>query len=107
MLRIHADIQRMQDDVRAIVERVRVHDRELASQMRRSAQAVALGLAEGTGASGGNRRLAYERALKEARECQAAIEVARRWRYIGGVEPAVHDRMDKIRATLYRLARPR
>ena len=106
MLRIYEDVQAMQEDVRSIVERVRVHDRDLANQMRRAAQAVALGVAEGMGASGGNRRLAYERALKEARECSAAIEVANRWKYVATIEAGVDDRLDKIRATLFKLARP-
>ena len=79
MLRIYRDVQMMQDDARELCDRIRVHDASLASQLRRSAQSVALNMAEGMAASGGGRRQAYSVALREARESVAAVELAARW----------------------------
>lgn len=106
MLRIYADVQVMQGDARALCDRIGGHDRDLARQLRRSAQSVALNLAEGMAARGGHRRNAYSVALKEARECMAAIDVASRWGYVKS-DQAVVDRLDKIVATLVRLTMPR
>ena len=63
---------------------------------------VVLADAEDVAARDGNRRKAYETALREARECVGAVDVAQRWGYVGDAAVAV-DRMDKIVATLMRL----
>ena len=107
MLRLYDDVQAWQSDARELCDRIRVHDRDLASQLRRSAQSVAMNLGEGMSASGGVRRNAYATALREARECVVAIDVARRWGYVAEVSPAILDRLDKIMATLFKLAMPR
>ena len=106
MLRINSDVQAMQGEVRRVCERIRVHDPNLATQLRRSAQSVALNTAEGMASQGGNRRQAYSVAAREAKECMAAIDVAARWGYTTA-EPAVIDRLDKIVATMWRLTMPR
>ncbi len=106
MLRINSDVQAMQGEVRRLCERIRGHDANLASQLRRSAQSVALNMAEGMASRGGVRRNAYSVAAREAKECVAAIDVAVRWGYTAGDE-AVMDRLDKIVATLMRLTMPR
>ena len=106
MLQIYDDVQQWQEDARELCRRIGMHDRNLASQLRRSAQAVALNLGEGMGASGGVRRNAYATALREARECVVALEVARRWGYVGEIGSAVLDRLDKIIATLFKLVMP-
>ena len=106
MLRIYSDVQTMQADARLLYERIGGHDRNLASQLRRSAQSVALNLAEGMAARGGVRRNSYAVALREARECVAAIDVAERWGYVRA-EASALDRLDKIVATLMRLTMPR
>ena len=87
--------------------KIAAHDRGLAMQLRRAAQAVALNLGEGMAASGGIRRNSYATALREARECVVAIDVAQRWGYVGDVSPVVTDRLDKIVATLFKLVTPR
>ena len=107
MLRIFADIQEFQHDARDLVRRIGAHDSNLASQLRRSAQSIALNAAEGMAARGAVRRQAYSVALREARECMAAIDVARRWEYIPPANEATLDRLDKIVATLFRLTTPR
>ena len=87
---------------RALFAAIRVHDADLARQLRRSAQSVALNLAEGMAVRDGSRRQAYSVALREAKECVAAIDVAVRWGY-ATADAAVLDRLDKIVATLTRL----
>ena len=107
MLRIYSDVQSFQRDARALCSRIRVHDANLASQLRRAAQSVALNLGEGMGASAGMRRKAYSVALHEARECRVAIDVAQAWGYVDRPGEAVLDRLDKIIATLWKLTRPK
>ena len=106
MLRIYSDVQEMQLDARRFCERIGAHDRSLASQLRRSAQSVALNLGEGMAARGAVRRNAYEIALREAKECVMAIDVAERWGYVARDASAL-DRLDKIVATLMKLTRTR
>ena len=102
MLKIYGDVQLMQGDARRVCALIRVHDADLAKQLRRAAQSVALNLAEGMAAAGGQRRQCYSVALREARECVAAIEVAVSWGYTERDEHML-DRLDKIVATLWRL----
>ena len=106
MLQIYGDVQRMQVDARRMCDRIRQHDKQLALQLRRAAQSVALNMAEGMASRDGNRRRAYGIALGEARECLAAVDVAEQWGYIDS-DAKVVDRWDKIVATLVRLTRPR
>ena len=102
MLRIYSEVLVMQSEARVLCDSIRPHDRDLASQLRRSAQSVALNMSEGMAARDGNRRKAYETALREAKECVGAVDVAQCWGYVGDAAVAV-DRMDKIVATLMRL----
>ena len=106
MLRIYSDVVAVQGELRAVFERIRVHDSDLARQLRRAAQAVALNLSEGMAARDGHRRVAYERALREARECVGNLEVAMQWGYTDHDAPLA-DRLDKIVATLNKLVMPR
>ena len=106
MLRIYADIQAFQSEARELVVRIAEHDANLASQLRRSAQSVALNTAEGMSASGGVRRNAYATACREARECDAAIDLAWRWQYVAELDAGLTDRLGRIIGTLSKLARP-
>ena len=105
MLRIYKDVQVMQGDAKAIFRRVAVHDRNLAQQLRRSAQSVASNLCEGMAARGGHRRNAYEAALREAEETLGTIFTAEQWGYLEA-DAIVLDRLDKIIKTLCRLTTP-
>ena len=106
MLLIYEDVLAMQSDARGLCDQIVRHDVNLAAQLRRAAQSVALNLSEGMAAWDGNRRKAYGTALREAKECKGAVAVAQRWGYVGEND-AVIDRMDKIVATLVKLTKPR
>ena len=105
MLRIYDDVRTMQREARGLCDQIRRFDRDLASHLRRSAQSVALNLSEGMAGRDGNRRKAYETALREARECVGAVEVAQDWGYVGASAVEL-DRLDKIVGTLVRLSWP-
>ena len=105
MLRMYGDVRLMQADARRMCVAIGRHDPDLARQLRRAAQSVALNLAEGMASFDGNRRRAYGVALREARECLAALDVAVQWGY-AKTDAGVVDRLDKIVATLVKLTRP-
>ena len=106
MLRIYPFILDWIASLAPVIVAVRRHDAHLADQLRRSATAVALNVAEGSGATGGDKRRAYRIALREMREAVACLQIASRLQY---VEPDVsldRDRQSRIVGTLVRLARP-
>ena len=66
-----------------------------------------MSIAEGSGHPGSNRLVCYGNALGAAREAQACIEVAVAMGHIAAPADEVSDRINKVIATLVRLARPR
>ena len=106
MLRIQPVVVEWIVSVRPVITSIRRHDRNLADQLSRSSVSVALNLAEGAGACGGDKRRAYRIALREMREALEAIELARALGYAGRQSAVEHDRGQRIVATLVRLARP-
>ena len=92
--------------VRALIEKIAKHDRDLARQFRRAASSVALNIAEGRGGQGGNARLRFQTALQSARECRACIDVATAWRYVSAdqAKPALGG-FDEVAAMLWTLTR--
>jgi len=86
--------------LRAIAKR----NASLADQMRRALASVALNLSEGAGSRGGNRRLRFENACGSAKESRSCYEVAGALEYVV-VDPVLVDRLDRIAATTWRLAR--
>ncbi len=103
MLRIYEVVLVMARDAAGIAEEIERKDRDLARQMRRAVQSVALNVAEGMGSLAGHKRQRYSSALGSAREVLACVEVAQAMRYIGTVNAQVLDRMDHVIATLGRL----
>ncbi|MDI3286352.1 four helix bundle protein [Polyangium sp. 15x6] len=103
MLRIYEVVLAMAGDAGRIAERIERKDRDLARQLRRAAQSVALNVAEGMGSLSGHKRQRYSTALGSAREVLACVQVAQAMRYIESVNPTVLDRMDHVIATLGRL----
>ena len=107
MLRIYPVILEWLESLPPVIGAIRRHDSNLADQLRRSSTAVALNVAEGSGACGGDKRRAYRIALREMREAVACLQIAVRLQYLAGATcPADLDRQSRIVATLVRLARP-
>ena len=80
-----------------VVRRIAVHDRELASQMRRAATSVVLNLAEGRERKGRDRGHLFRVASGSAAEVRAGLRVAISWGYVPAAaleaQLAVHDRL--------------
>ena len=87
-----------------VLARIEKHDRSLGDQMRRALSSVALNLSEGAGSQRGNRRLRFENACGSAKESRGCYEVAGAFGYVV-LDGALVDRLDRIAATTWRLAR--
>ncbi len=95
------------DTIRLLAPAIRdigKHDRDLADQLRRALASVALNLSEGAGSQRGNRRLRFENACGSAKESRSAYEVAAAFGWVA-LDVALVDRLDRIAATTWRLAR--
>jgi four helix bundle protein len=80
---------------------------DLARQLRRAAQSVALNTAEGMGNTGGHKRQRYQTALGSAREVTACIDVAMAMGYISQVDEITLDWLSHVTGALVKLARRR
>ena len=89
------------------IERIARLDPDLARQLRRASRSVGLNVAEGSAACGRSRTACYRIALREARESQAALQIAERLRLMPPLPEAQLERTAKIIGTLVRLAYPR
>lgn len=89
-----------------LAQRIGRQDRELAGQLRRAAQSIALNLAEGECAGGGNRRLRFDSSMNSANECIAALDVAVAMLYLQreDIVTPTND-LERIVATLTKLKR--
>lgn len=103
MLLIHSVAIQCCADVGRIAEVVARRDGALADQLRRAMASVALNLSEGSGSQGKNRNARYFNALGSAHEVSTALEVARAFGYVHDLDTQLLDRLDRIRATLWRL----
>jgi four helix bundle protein len=65
---------------------------------------VLLNISEGSGSTGGTRRERYRNALGSARETGACLEAALALGYVEEVDAVLLDRLDKVRATLVKVA---
>ena len=105
MLHIYTDITEHLRDLREPIAAIQRHDRDLARQLRRAAASVLLNLAEGAGLRAGHARERFGTSLGSALEVRACLDAAQALGYFAGLGTAEADRMDKIIATLWRLAR--
>jgi four helix bundle protein len=104
-LRIYAVTVEMVRGLRPLMERIGRRDANLADQLRRAAASVPLNLHEGAYSHGGNVRTRFHNALGSAAEVRACLDVAEALGYIEEVDPVLRDTLDRIVATLHRLAR--
>ena len=105
MLIIYVVVIEIVREVRPYAERIARFDRDLARQLRRAIQSVALNVSEGSGTRGGRRRNTYEIALGEARETRACLEVAEAMGYVPKVDARLADKLDRVIATLVKVVR--
>jgi four helix bundle protein len=102
MLRIYQVVLEVLKQLQPALHRIELRDRDLARQLRRCSSSVALNLAEGMYSRGKNRAARYHNALGSARETLACLEVAIVCSYVQP-DPSLHDRLDRIVATLVKL----
>ena len=107
MLQIYPVILSFVADVALLIPRIAHHDPDLARQLRRASSAVVLNTSEGMYARGRSRMACYNIALREMRECYAALEVSVLLHYLPPLEDKLADRIQRILGTLYRLSFPR
>ena len=104
--------QQLLDQVLTIIERARPlldaiarKDRDLASQLRRALNSIALNVAEGFGSQAGNARLRFQSAHGSLYEAQAALRLASAWGYIAPPQTAVAvAALNRLGARLYGLS---
>jgi four helix bundle protein len=107
MLRIHRDAVEMCGDAAVVAKTIERSDGDLARQLRRAATSVVLDIAEGSGATGGNRRQRYHSALGSAREVGACFDAAEAMAYVEPVGGRARDRLDVIVGMLTKVLRLR
>jgi four helix bundle protein len=104
MLRIYTTVLEVLTELRGVVAKIEVHDRDLGRQLRRAVTSVALNMQEGSGSSGGIRRERYRTALGSAQETGACLDAAVALGYVEGVDAGLLDRLDHVRAVLAKMA---
>ena len=104
-LQIYGVAIEMVRQMKPLIERIGVKDGNLADQLRRAVTSVPLNLHEGAYSQGGHVRARFHSALGSAAEVRACLDVAEALGYIGQVDAELRDTLDRIVATLHRLAR--
>ena len=104
MLRIYERMIEVVRGLTPVVTAIERCDKDLARQLRRASSSVALNISEGSGSSAGTRKERYRNALGSARETGACIDVALACGYVESVDGMLLDRLDKVRATLVKVA---
>jgi four helix bundle protein len=103
MLRIYFVMLDVLRNSRGAIATIEKHDSDLARQMRRAGTSVTLNLAEGSGSTGGVRRVRYRTALGSAREVRACLESAEALGYLGGIDAGVSAGLTHVINVLVRL----
>ena len=92
--------------MRPLVATIEGHDKDLARQIRRAANSVALNLAEAAGSDRGNRKARLHTALGSARETRTGFQLAVAWGYVGGQDATTVDAsLDRVAAMTWGLLR--
>ena len=104
MLRIYSFTIETLRLIAPLIKQISKHDVDLGRQLRRAASSIALNAAEGAGSTGGNERARFRSAHASTQEVRACLDVAEALDYIDAVDAGLRDRLDRIAATLFRLA---
>lgn len=103
MLRIYPVIIQLLRDLRPVVRRLQIKDRDLARQLRRCSVSIALNVAEGMYSRGDIRGARYHSALGSARETLACLEAAEACGYVEHIDSDLVQRIRRVIGTLVKL----
>jgi four helix bundle protein len=105
MLRIYPVVLEVLRLVKPLIDQIRKSDPDLADQLKRAATSVALNTSEGAYSYGKNIRARFDNALGSAAESRSCLQIAELWGYIEPIDPKLADQLDRVIATLHRLAK--
>jgi four helix bundle protein len=105
MLRIHDEVIALCKELAPVLKQISRHDPDLARQLRRAASSVALNLGEGSYVGGGLERTRFRTALGSMAEVKSGVMVAEAFGYVGVIDHARLNRIDKVIATLRKLVK--
>ena len=105
MLKLMEDVLWCCREVARIAKRIERFDRSLATQLRTAIASVALNTGEAEQSYDGHGRQRFRTALQSAREVDITLRVAHAFEYTGALDDALMQRLDSIRARLWKLAR--
>ena len=103
MLRIYPVTLEVLRQLRPVVRRIELKDKDLARQLRRCSVSVTLNVAEGMHSRGGNRTARYHTALGSAQETLACLEAAEACGYVAAVDDALVQQLRRVVGTLVKL----
>ena len=103
MLRIYPVILEVLRQLRPVLRRIELRDKDLARQLRRCSVSIALNVAEGMYSRGNNRNARYHSALGSAQETLACLEAAEACGYVAGVDAALTEQLKRVVGTLVKL----
>jgi four helix bundle protein len=103
MLRIYSVILQVLRQLRPVLRRIELRDKDLARQLRRCSVSVALNVAEGMYSRGNNRGARYHSALGSARETLACLEAAEACGYVAEADAALCEQLKRVVGTLVKL----
>lgn len=103
MLRIYPVALEVLRQLRPVVRRIEMRDKDLARQLRRCSVSITLNMAEGMYSRGGNRAARYHTALGSAQETLACLEAAEACGYVATVDAALVQQLRRVVGTLVKL----
>ena len=104
-LRIYDVVIEVIRELRPLIERIRARDADLADQLQRASNSIALNLGEGAYSLKGNVRARFHDSLASAGESRTCLHIAVAAGYLEPIDPALMDKLDRVIATVYKLAR--
>ena len=104
MLQVHTLALDVVRRLAPVVAAIAAKDSDLARQMKRAASSIVLNTAEAQLSYDGNSRQRFRTARGSTLETRAAFQLGVTWGYVKE-DAALLDALDRIAATLYKLAR--
>ena len=101
MLRIYETVLEVIRLLRRVIAEIRRRDPDLADQLNRASNGIALCIAEGSYSRGRNRNVLYHRALGSAKESGACLDVALACGYLESVDPRIRAGLSSVCGVLY------